>query len=91
VLRRSALGTANTSSAVLSFADLELDEESHEVSRGGRSGVVVRLRSSSCCVYLLLNAGRVLSKAQILDHVWQVRLSGRRQHRRVPIIFLSST
>ena len=32
--------------------------------------------------YLMLNAGRVLSKAQILDHVWDYDFGGDGQHRR---------
>jgi two-component system OmpR family response regulator len=73
VLRRSALD--KTESATLTFADLELDEESHEVRRGG---TLVSLSPTEFKLlrYLLLNAGRVLSKAQILDHVWQYDFRG---------------
>ena len=73
VLRRSALDRPD--SAVLTFADLELDEESHEVRRAGR---VVGLSPTEFKLlrYLLLNTGRVLSKAQILDHVWQYDFRG---------------
>ncbi len=73
VLRRSALDRPE--SAKLSFADLELDEESHEVRRGG---TLVSLSPTEFKLlrYLLLNAGRVLSKAQILDHVWQYDFRG---------------
>jgi two-component system OmpR family response regulator len=74
VLRRSALGQPE-SSAVLSFADLELDEESHEVRRAGRL-VSLSPTEFKLLRYLLLNAGRVLSKAQILDHVWQYDFRG---------------
>jgi two-component system OmpR family response regulator len=74
VLRRSALDRPD-SSATLSFADLELDEESHEVRRGG---TLVSLSPTEFKLlrYLMLNAGRVLSKAQILDHVWQYDFRG---------------
>jgi len=73
VLRRSALDRPE--SAKLTFADLELDEESHEVRRGG---TLVSLSPTEFKLlrYLLLNAGRVLSKAQILDHVWQYDFRG---------------
>jgi two-component system OmpR family response regulator len=73
VLRRSALD--RSPSAVLTFADLELDEESHEVRRGG---TLVSLSPTEFKLlrYLMLNAGRVLSKAQILDHVWQYDFRG---------------
>jgi two-component system, OmpR family, response regulator len=62
-------------SAVLRFADLELDEDSHEVRRAGQ---VVDLSPTEFKLlrYLMLNAGRVLSKAQILDHVWQYDWGG---------------
>lgn len=61
--------------AVLRFADLELDDDSHEVRRGGR---VVDLSPTEFKLlrYLMLNPGRVLSKAQILDHVWQYDWGG---------------
>ena len=73
VLRRSALDRPE--SATLSFADLELDEESHEVRR---RGTMVSLSPTEFKLlrYLMLNAGRVLSKAQILDHVWQYDWGG---------------
>ena len=74
VLRRSALDRPE-STAVLSFADLELDEESHEVRRAGRL-VSLSPTEFKLLRYLLLNAGRVLSKAQILDHVWQYDFRG---------------
>ncbi len=73
VLRRSALD--RTSTSVLTFADLELDEESHEVRRAGRL-VSLSPTEFKLLRYLLLNAGRVLSKAQILDHVWQYDFRG---------------
>ena len=61
--------------AVLRFADLELDDDSHEVRRGGR---VIDLSPTEFKLlrYLMLNPGRVLSKAQILDHVWQYDWGG---------------
>ncbi len=73
VLRRTS-GELDDRST-LSFADLELDEESHEVRRGG---MLVSLSPTEFKLlrYLLLNAGRVLSKAQILDHVWQYDFRG---------------
>jgi two-component system OmpR family response regulator len=73
VLRRSQLDQPE--SATLTFADLELDEESHEVRRGGRL-VSLSPTEFKLLRYLMLNAGRVLSKAQILDHVWQYDFRG---------------
>ena len=61
--------------AVLRFADLELDDDSHEVRRGGRVIDLSPTEFKLLC-YLMLNPGRVLSKAQILDHVWQYDWGG---------------
>jgi two-component system, OmpR family, response regulator len=59
----------------LVFEDLELDEETREVRR---AGALVELTPTefSLLRYLLVNAGRVLSKAQILDHVWSYDFGG---------------
>ncbi len=59
----------------LSYADLELDEDIHEVRRGGR---VIDLTPTEFNLlrYLMANAGRVLSKPQILDHVWHYDFGG---------------
>jgi two-component system OmpR family response regulator len=73
VLRRTA-GEENTSSR-LTYADLELDEETHEVRRNGRL-VSLSPTEFKLLRYLMRNAGRVLSKAQILDHVWQYDFRG---------------
>lgn len=59
----------------LSFEDLELDEETREVRRAGRL-VELTPTEFSLLRYLLVNAGRVLSKAQILDHVWNYDFGG---------------
>ena len=74
ILRRTTVGEV-TSASVLSYEDLELDEDSHEVRRAGR---VVDLSPTEFKLlrYLMLNPGRVLSKAQILDHVWQYDFGG---------------
>ncbi len=73
VLRRTS-GTAAVSHR-LSFSDLELDDETKEVRRGGRR-VELSPTEFSLLRYLLLNARKVLSKAQILDHVWQYDFGG---------------
>ena len=59
----------------LKLADLELDEETHEVLRGGRLVELTRTEFR-LLRYLLINAGRVLSRAQILDHVWDYDFGG---------------
>jgi two-component system OmpR family response regulator len=72
VLRRTA---GDQTTPRLTFADLELDEESHEVYRGGRR-VSLSPTEFKLLRYLMLNANRVLSKAQILDHVWNYDFRG---------------
>jgi two-component system OmpR family response regulator len=59
----------------LRFADLEMDEDSHEVWRG-ELPIDLTVTEFSLLRYLLVNARRVLSKAQILDHVWQYDFGG---------------
>ena len=74
VLRRTR-GDAQEPSPRLKFADLELDEESHEVWRGGAS-VQLSPTEFKLLRYFMTNANRVLSKAQILDHVWNYDFRG---------------
>jgi two-component system OmpR family response regulator len=62
-------------SSVLRYSDLELDDDSHEVRRSGQP-VELSPTEFKLLRYLMLNAGRVLSKAQILDHVWQYDWGG---------------
>jgi two-component system OmpR family response regulator len=59
----------------LTFADLELDEDAHEVTRAGQP-VGLSPTEFKLLRYLLVNAGRVVSKAQILDHVWEYDFGG---------------
>jgi len=73
VLRRTRGEVDDT--AALRFEDLELDEDSHEVSRAGRS-IDVSPTEFKLLRYLMLNPNRVLSKAQILDHVWDYDFRG---------------
>jgi two-component system, OmpR family, response regulator len=72
VLRR--VGAARPG-AVLSCADLELDDDAHQVRRAGAE-VQLSPTEYNLLRYLLMNQGRVLSKAQILDHVWQYDFGG---------------
>jgi two-component system OmpR family response regulator len=61
--------------APLEFADLEMDEDTREVWRGG--GLVeLSPTEFNLLRYLLLNARRVVSKAQIVDHVWRYDFGG---------------
>ncbi|MCW6009418.1 response regulator transcription factor [Micromonospora sp. CPCC 205371] len=73
VLRRTTSGDRSPSR--LTFADLELDEETHEVYRAGQR-VQLSPTEFKLLRYLMLNANRVLSKAQILDHVWNYDFRG---------------
>jgi two-component system, OmpR family, response regulator len=73
VLRRTSSGDEAPSRLV--FADLELDEETHEVYRAGQR-VQLSPTEFKLLRYLMLNANRVLSKAQILDHVWKYDFRG---------------
>jgi two-component system OmpR family response regulator len=60
---------------LLRYADLELDEDAHEVRRAGRL-VELSPTEFNLLRYLLSNAGRVVSKAQILDRVWSYDFGG---------------
>ncbi|MGZ6373084.1 MAG: response regulator transcription factor [Candidatus Limnocylindria bacterium] len=73
VLRRH--GSSESESGKLVLADLELDDEAHEVRRHGH---VVELTNTEYRLlrYLLVNAGRVLTRSQILDHVWHYDFGG---------------
>ena len=75
ILRRCGVGTADGEGAVLRYADLELDEDAHEVRRAGRP-VELSPTEFKLLRYLLTNAGRVVSKAQILDRVWSYDFGG---------------
>jgi two-component system OmpR family response regulator len=59
----------------LKVADLELDDDAHEVRR---DGVLVALTATEYRLlrFLMVNAGRVVSKGQILDHVWEYNPAG---------------
>ena len=75
MVRRNHLAARREDSGVLRYADLVLDEDRLEVSRGSR---LISLTPTEFRLlrFLMLNAGRVLSKAQILDHVWQYDFGG---------------
>lgn len=73
VLRRTY--APQSEKAVLRFADLEMDEETHDVTRDGK---LIKLSPTEHKLlhYLLVNSERVVSKAQILDHVWRYDFGG---------------
>jgi two-component system OmpR family response regulator len=72
LLRRAG---AERHGARLSCADLELDDDAHRVTRAGAE-VALSPTEYNLLRFLLANQGRVLSKAQILDHVWQYDFGG---------------
>ncbi len=73
ILRRTR--GADDGSARLAYADLEMDDDMHEVRRGGRT-IELTATEYKLLRYLLANAPRVLSKSQILDHVWNYDFGG---------------
>jgi len=72
VLRRNG---SEPPSDRLRVADLELDEEAHEVRRAGQ---IVDLTPTEYRLlrYLMANSGRVLTRSQLLDHVWSYDFGG---------------
>jgi two-component system OmpR family response regulator len=73
VLRRS--GVRSQSTRRLAYADLELDEDTMRVTRAGQP-IQLSPTEFKLLRYLLLNPERVLSKSQILDHVWHYDFDG---------------
>ena len=75
ILRRTGSTPNTLDDEKILFADLELNEATHEVHR---AGVQLELSPTefSLLRYLLINADRVVSKSQILDHVWQYDFRG---------------
>lgn len=73
VLRRTRLDQRESPALVV--GDLELDDDSHEVTRAGRV-IEVSPTEFKLLRYLMLNNGRVLSKSQIIDHVWDYDFRG---------------
>jgi two-component system OmpR family response regulator len=75
LLRRIGATTIEGDDEKVRFADLELDEATHEVRR---AGTLIELSPTEFLLlrYLMINADRVVSKSQILDHVWQYDFRG---------------
>lgn len=74
-LLRRAGASALSSNAQLVVGDLILDEDSHDVSRGGEE-ISLTATEFELLRYLMRNPRRVLSKAQILDRVWNYDFGG---------------
>jgi len=73
ILRR--VGAEGEEDGILGFSDLELNENSHEVTRAGHP-IQLTATEFNLLRYFLLNPRRVLSKSQILDHVWHYDFGG---------------
>jgi two-component system OmpR family response regulator len=84
LVRRSGAGLERGGS-VLVVGDLTLDEDSHEVTRGGR-GIHLTATEFELLRFLMRNPRRVLSKAQILDRVWSYDFGG---HANVVELYIS--
>lgn len=74
-LLRRAGAVSEREEAVLVVGDLEMDEDSHEVTRAGQD-IHLTATEFELLRYLMRNPRRVLSKAQILDRVWQYDFGG---------------
>ena len=73
ILRRT--GASSPASSRLTFEDLDLDEDTREVTRGGNP-IELTATEYRLLRYLLLNPRRVLTRAQLLDHVWEYDFAG---------------
>jgi two-component system OmpR family response regulator len=75
ILRRAGKVSVEEQSARIKFADIELDDDTREV---WKAGDVVSLSPTEFTLlrYFMVNAGTVLSKPRILDHVWNYDFGG---------------
>ncbi|WP_425459424.1 response regulator transcription factor [Gordonia oryzae] len=75
LLRRSGFDEQAKGVSRVTFADLELDDETHEVWKAGK---LISLSPTEFTLlrYFMVNAGTVLSKPRILDHVWNYDFGG---------------
>ena len=74
-LMRRTGATSARQNAIITVGDLTLDEDSRDVERGGRT-IDLTATEFELLRYLMRNPRRVLSKAQILDHVWDYDFGG---------------
>ncbi len=75
ILRRGHAVEESTEDVTITYADLTLNDETHEVTKGGK---IVELSPTEFNLlrYLMLNAEVVLSKSKILDNVWHYDFGG---------------
>ena len=74
ILRRTA-GDGDPGDGLLTFADVQMDEAAHEVRRAG-APIALTATEFNLLRFFMLNPRRVLSKPQILDHVWHYDFDG---------------
>ena len=74
-LMRRTVVVADEASSLLAVGDLTMDEDSHEVTRAGAQ-ISLTATEFELLRYLMRNPKRVLSKAQILDRVWNYDFGG---------------
>ncbi|KAA0021922.1 response regulator transcription factor [Antrihabitans cavernicola] len=75
ILRRSGKNGEEARPSRLAFADIELDDDTHEVWKAGEP-VALSPTEFTLLRYFMVNAGTVLSKPRILDHVWRYDFGG---------------
>ncbi|MCP2317275.1 two-component system, OmpR family, response regulator [Nocardia amikacinitolerans] len=75
VLRRAGHSAPAKESSRLRFEDIELDDDTHEVWKAGEP-VALSPTEFTLLRYFMVNAGTVLSKPRILDHVWRYDFGG---------------
>ena len=75
ILRRGGAGQDDNSDATMSYADLTLNDDTHEVTKGGE---IIDLSPTEFNLlrFLMQNKEVVLSKAKILDNVWHYDFGG---------------
>ena len=75
LLRRGGFGEKPAQNPRITFADIELDDDTHEVWKNGE---LISLSPTEFTLlrYFMINAGTVLSKPRILDHVWNYDFGG---------------
>jgi two-component system, OmpR family, response regulator len=73
ILRRA--GVTTEPDGILRFADLEMDEGAHQVLRAGNE-ITLTATEFNLLRFFLINPRQVLSKSQILDHVWHYDFGG---------------
>lgn len=75
ILRRNGFGEKEPEPSRITFADIELDDDTHEVWKNGEL-VALSPTEFTLLRYFMINAGTVLSKPRILDHVWNYDFGG---------------